>query len=1382
MEPLSNIRFTLLALPQGIDADGNLSVNIIWIPRNISPLEQVNTIFAGGVPAQAFADTQPQFNVMVVNDASEFAGQNPANERAILTALEYSDQVRAIYETLKNATKEDGTPKYFDIEEARSSDVTTAHSAPPAEEKSLSVKKYLPHSYRESFNFTSPRTKNAVTDDSYHCAIRDAEPNQNLVKETKVSWGKVYAYLLRQPLMAQKAGLIYKTSIQVLNTDFSKGGWVYIDVVPDSIYSAQQADSMIGDEPFIKRYAARIPILKKDADGKFIPRTLFAPVLFTVLKAGGTPDGIFDEVFIEASQYNDGFSKIVHANQPVSGNILKEEQDGFHPQKEMGIRLGWDDEQILIWYLRQMAKDESVVSPAGRLDSPLGVAGYHIDVKLNEEGAAWESLTAVQSNGDMLLEDINIGSYTGELPFQVYPSKLYGVNSSNYWLPMYFSNWNDCSLVIPDKDAAELYQNNRAVQRKPDGTVEDRQVQVSDTYTAGNVATRLRYGNSYAFRIRLTDISGGGPKVGEEAISPGQGGIAKSDFKRYVSPATLRIAENENLKRTTDDVNFTGETLGVKRPILEYPTVVYTNKYADAVALLKAQLQESLALEAAGTAFNYSIGLSDPDVKKVEIKVEVETLQMDNLLSETGKENYITLFTTMRNFDADNFEQELQLQFQYKDFHVLNLTNKTQPFDNDPDNLTISAIDGSIILPTERNLRITLRAVCDDQENYWGHLNPNPNLDSRYGKTTVLNMRKASENELELFTGMSDARVLQGIFLQPDPPPVYDSNKKTQIAYSNANILPDIVHRIAKQLDVNVNGLSLSSENGMRLHFWCSNLVRHTLAPDGSSVTFASKNELIDRWLVVTSLFVNRDWTWDGLKPSSFSVLRRRKFGTNAVDLAVMEYQFIGDLELYKTASFQAIQEGEDGLIHREYSRIIFIDVLDGHTVNNDFPDTLEIQYKIVPEFLEALVPSPAEPFETERLILPVTVNPKQLPKVIGAGIALSPYMRNEKYSATEARKRFLWLEFDKLPEDKNDELFARPLAYAPDQLISNNHPSLFEIPKEPPLVLHPEYIRVIVPTTGHEHSGIKAMQKLEKSIDADRHFYLLPLPPALHHESAELFGFYTYEFRFGHTDRIWCTAQGRFGRAFRLTGLQHPAPNLTCNVTRDEKQLIVTAPFATTVMKGRNVTANPPRTTIWCLLYAQVRQADGLDYRNILISEQRLQRKPVEFKIRLQHERMMKEPNLSDFEREIARIQIQHINIALEKESKILAETTWLNTDISNRLRLYGLPEDCPLSVLCVEFFGNITSIYDHISDLTDTRDELINNISVHFDKEAANQLQHDLPSGRSLEADVVGINENRAKEIDGQQPLTTDLGKHRILRTSPLTEVPFVCCTEDV
>ncbi len=113
---------------------------------------------------------------------------------------------------------------------------------------------------------------------------------------------------------------------------------------------------------------------------------MFAPVQFPVLfkkpadLVDPVPQGNFDQAFIEASEYDDGFAKIVHSFQPVSHNFLLEESDGFHPTKEMGIRLGWDDEQILIWYMRQMMEDESV-GPNKRLDAPLGVLGYKIDVR-----------------------------------------------------------------------------------------------------------------------------------------------------------------------------------------------------------------------------------------------------------------------------------------------------------------------------------------------------------------------------------------------------------------------------------------------------------------------------------------------------------------------------------------------------------------------------------------------------------------------------------------------------------------------------------------------------------------------------------------------------------------------------------------------------------------------------------------------------------------------------------------------------------------------------------------------------------------------------------------------------------------------------------------
>ncbi len=115
------------------------------------------------------------------------------------------------------------------------------------------------------------------------------------------------------------------------------------------------------------------------------------------------------------------------------------------------------------------------------------------------------------------------------------------------------------------------------------------------------------------------------------------------------------------------------------------------------------------------------------------------------------------------------------------------------------------------------------------------------------------------------------------------------------------------------------------------------------------------------------------------------------------------------------------------------------------------------------------------------------------------------------------------------------------------------------------------------------------------------------------------MFGFFTYELRVGHyqyTDTsgqhtdgesVWTTAQGRFGRTLRATGIQHPAPTLTCTVNRDEEKVYATAPYAVAVQNGTNVTADPPRTELWGLLYAQVKQADNKDFRNILLDDKRL-------------------------------------------------------------------------------------------------------------------------------------------------------------------------------
>src|SRR5690606_8916601 len=131
-----------------------------------------------------------------------------------------------------------------------------------------------------------------------------------------------------------------------------------------------------------------------------------------------------------------------------------------------------------------------------------------------------------------------------------------------------------------------------------------------------------------------------------------------------------------------------------------------------------------------------------------------------------------------------------------------------------------------------------------------------------------------------------------------------------------------------------------------------------------------------------------------------------------------------------------------------------------------------------------------------------------------------SPYERAEDYSQTEARKRFLWVEFAEPIQNPDDTYFCRMLANAPDQLISNNDLDLFEVPEESSLSLDPEVIRRIIPGQSDDKSGIDAMQMMVKSTDSDRH-YLLPIPPGMHPESPEMFGFFTYEFRVGHAHFI---------------------------------------------------------------------------------------------------------------------------------------------------------------------------------------------------------------------------------------------------------------------
>ena len=72
------------------------------------------------------------------------------------------------------------------------------------------------------------------------------------------------------------------------------------------------------------------------------------------------------------------------------------------------------------------------------------------------------------------------------------------------------------------------------------------------------------------------------------------------------------------------------------------------------------------------------------------------------------------------------------------------------------------------------------------------------------------------------------------------------------------------------------------AEKGERAQFGCSARIRHTLAPDNSSLTFSSKADLPNHWLCCLQLILDRDWTWDALDGLSFVITRTTWLHTRA--------------------------------------------------------------------------------------------------------------------------------------------------------------------------------------------------------------------------------------------------------------------------------------------------------------------------------------------------------------------------------------------------------------------------------------------------------------------------------------------------------------------
>jgi hypothetical protein len=949
------------------------------------------------------------------------------------------------------------------------------------------------------------------------CALHQGgsdQPAKPIDPPDTVSWGQVLAFALRQPRLASGLGLVAQTTVVPPKKDFfAAGGWLYIDLHPTSDYAAFSGISA--------RYAARIPPLSST------PRTVFAAVLFPVEPAA---DFNGDEIFAEAELYDDGFSKQVHCAQD--------------DERGDSIQLAWDDEQLALWFNRQAQRKSQLELVT---DSPNGVAGYRVDVRLAGT-LGWTSLMRVQSVGDLRLGALSIGRFNGESLVEVVPSQISPKQAGEFWFPSYFANWRGSSLALTDTDLVNLHARPDVQDPTTPPYLLNRE---KNFIPVGDKDVQLTYGRTYEFRVRLSDLTRGGPNADVRSPEPPRNTITTVTFRRRKPPGPVEV-----LGRPAAGSLF----VKIAKPKLGYPEALFTgvSTFADLAA--------DLDTLSADRTITRAIGVPDPDVLTVEVQVQARSLDGDVA-------TYAPLYTTTRAFPAN----ELTIPLDLRDVATLAEVAAVQP------------AAGPLAVPSARDIRLVLTAIGRPDASYFA------DDKARRGTPVLIDVRANASAESPLLTDPDNTSAVRSFFFQPPP---------------SDNSVPRPSERLAAELGLDGSGLLLSSTAKRRTIFACSADLRHTLSPEAASITFSSEADLVQRWINVVCFELQRDWTWDGLGDAGIEIIRTEHYPA-APDVV----NLVGTVHLPRAISPKlAVQLSPDlRAAERQSTTLLFFDAFDPKPKlrpdhpdpsPHKFPSEITIEYTVQPHFQALAAPAPAR----RDILLPITTPPAQVPRIVSAGIAFSSYQAAADYSSTQPRDRSLWFEFAEPPVDPDDSYFVRILAYGPDPLLmpwdASAFPSDGPPPDsvEPPLALDPEWMRLIHPGQPRDESGLRAMRAVEGS-GSDASHYLIPLPDNLNQESLELFGFFTYEVRVGHTAARWSTAQGRFGPMLRVAGVQHPAPQLLCEAARTDASIVVRAPYATPVIGGANVRPQVPKTELWGLLYARVRQTDASSWRNVLLS-----------------------------------------------------------------------------------------------------------------------------------------------------------------------------------
>ncbi len=448
-----------------------------------------------------------------------------------------------------------------------------------------------------------------------------------------ITWGRVIAFCLRQPLLAERIGLLYRLNITLSDDDYFKdGGWIscrltsalgrFLD------RRSRQGAALVRRAHSADRAAAAAlrahPVPGRQGAGAAERRLRHPEDRSVRLRR-----------WVREDRARRAAGEREH---PRRGSGWHSRPEGHRCPPRMGRRA---DPHLAEPPDAVGSRDGAAHrSAAGRLfvsrgrarkeRSQVALARAH-----SQQGGAHSRGHACRRRG----------TPKSRPAFRCFPSTVNGDDAAQYWLPSYFTQWYGPSLVLPDGKAAQLDASGAL--DKPgtyhDGNIKANPGQAGNLYEPRVAAeAELKYGHDYEFRVRLADLTGGGPVEDDDELNDAPATSASLTFRRYVAPKQLTVTPDDPQPAPGAGAVqvYAGDSFTIGRPRLGYPALLFTE--LDTAAAFKHLLDDKAVLHpnppvGGQTIAEYrDVSYFDPDVDQMLVVVDVKTLVLDTQASAIG--------------------------------------------------------------------------------------------------------------------------------------------------------------------------------------------------------------------------------------------------------------------------------------------------------------------------------------------------------------------------------------------------------------------------------------------------------------------------------------------------------------------------------------------------------------------------------------------------------------------------------------------------------------------------------------------------------------------------------------------------------------------------